>query len=146
MITLQPVTMENYDDCLALRRERHDFVGDACAVLADAYIYRETSLAYALYLDEEVIGLVILSERARNQAWEFTDLFIADDYRGRGYGTGAVRAIIRHFAGKGAKLIRMQVHRANDAALHVYRKCGFTVLRPSPWDENFVVMEMTPDS
>ena len=48
MITLQPVTMENYDDCLALRRERHDVVGDACAVLADAYIYRETSLAYAL--------------------------------------------------------------------------------------------------
>ena len=146
MITLQPVTMENYDDCLALKRQRHDFVGDACAVLADAYIYRETSQAYALYLGEDVIGLVILSERAKRQSYEFTDLFIADDYRGRGYGTEAVRAIIRHFADRGAESIHMQVHKANEAALHVYLKCGFTVQKPSPWDDDFVILERTLDS
>ena len=146
MITLQPVTMENYDDCLALKREKHDFVGDACAVLADAYIYRETSLAYAICRDEDVIGLVILSERAKNQSYEFTDLFIADDARGKGYGTNAVKAIIQHFTAKGAKSIHMQVHKANAAALHVYHKCGFRVLKPCPWDDDFVIMELTLDS
>lgn len=40
MLSLQPVTRENYNECLALERAQFDFVGDAATVFANAYIYR----------------------------------------------------------------------------------------------------------
>ena len=56
MIMLQPVTKENFYPCLELEREECFFVGDAYAVLANAYLYRESSMAYAIYLDEVIIS------------------------------------------------------------------------------------------
>lgn len=143
MIYLRMVTQNNYYECLELNREQKDFVGDACAVLADAYIYRETSLAYAIYNDEYIIGLVILDEEGKNQAYEFTDLFIADDYRNKGYGENAVKEIINHFIRKDAKSIHMQVNKSNEVAIHIYRKCGFSIKETSPWDNDFWIMEIT---
>ena len=142
MVTLQLVTQDNYDDCLALKREQSDFVGDSYAVLADAYIYRDTALAYAIYHDDSVIGLVILDECGKNHSYSFTDLFIADDFRHKGYGELAVRAIINHYISKNAASVHMQVHKSNQTAIHVYEKCGFSILEDSPWDEHFVVMEL----
>lgn len=143
MVYLKAVTQDNYDDCLALKREETRFVGNACAVIADAYIYRETSLAYAIYHNDDVIGLVILDEQGKEQSYEFTDLFIADDYRNQGLGEKAVRAIINHYIGKNAKSIHMQVHQSNEVAIHVYQKCGFVMKTVSKWDVDFWVMEIT---
>ena len=142
MVHLQPVTQDNYDDCLALKREETRFVGNARDVIADAYIYREASLAYAICHEDDVIGLVILGEQGKAHAYEFTNLFIADDYRNQGFGAKAVRAIIDHYIGKGAKSVHMQVHKANEVAIHVYQKCGFVVKGTSRWDEDFLVMEI----
>ena len=145
MITLQPVTKDNYNECLDLKREKTDFVGDAYAVLADAYIYRDTSLAYAIYLDDNIIGLVILDACEKNQLYKFTDLFIADDYRNKGYGEDVVKTIIKHFKSKNAKSIQMQVHKSNEVAMHIYQKCGFSINMVSPWDDDFWILEMSLD-
>ena len=142
MIYLTPVTQDNYDDCLALNREDTHFVGNARDVIADAYIYRETSLAYAIYHEDDVIGLVILSEQGKEHSYEFTNLFIADDYRNQGFGEKAVMAIIHHFIAKNAKSIHMQVHKSNDVAIHIYQKCGFMIKGTSKWDDHFWVMEI----
>ena len=141
MITLQPVTQENYNACLALERTQFDFVGDAAAVLANAYIYRDSSLAYAIYDEDTAIGMVLLDETGNEGSYEFTDLFIADNYRNQGYGDKTVKAILSHFFRKGATSVHMQVHKDNKTAIHVYEKNGFSVKETSPWDEDFVVME-----
>ncbi|MBP3618410.1 MAG: GNAT family N-acetyltransferase [Lachnospiraceae bacterium] len=143
MITLQPVTRENYNECLALERAQFDFVGDATAVLANAYIYRDSSLAYAVCEEDTVIGMVLLDETGKDGSYEFTDLFIADNYRNQGYGDKAVKAILSHFSRKGATHVHMQVHKDNKAAIHVYKKNGFSIKGTSPWDENFIVMELS---
>ena len=142
MVHLKPVTQDNYYDCLQLKREETRFVGNACDVIADAYIYRETSLAYAIYHEEDIIGLVILGEQGKDQSYEFTNLFIADDYRNQGFGEKTVKAIIDHFIGKNAKSIRLQVHKSNEVAVHIYQKCGFLIKGASKWDADFWVMEM----
>lgn len=142
MVSLQPVTRHNYNQCLNLKREQTDFVGDACEVLADAYIYRDTSLAYAIYCDDNVIGLVILDENGENQSYEFTDLFIADDYRNKGYGGSVVKEIVNHFVSKKAQTIHMQVNKTNEVAIHIYQKCGFSIKGTSPWDKDFWIMEI----
>ena len=142
MVHLKPVTQDNYYDCLQLKREETRFVGNACDVIADAYIYRETSLAYAIYYEDDIIGLVILGEQGKDQSYEFTNLFIADDYRNQGFGEQTVKAIIDHFIGKNAKSIRLQVHKSNEVAVHIYQKCGFLIKGASKWDADFWVMEM----
>ena len=142
MVYLKTVTMDNFYDCLCLNREDTKFVGNACEVIAEAYIYRETSLAYAIYNDDNIIGLVILDEEGKDQSYRFTDLFIADDYRNKGYGEQAVTAIIDHFLEKHAKSIRMQVHKTNEVAIHIYQKCGFVFKEVASWDNGFWVMEM----
>ena len=142
MVHLKPVTQDNYYDCLQLKREETRFVGNACDVIADAYIYRETSLAYAIYHEEDIIGLVILGEQGKEQSYEFTNLFIADDYRNQGFGEKTVKAIIHHFIEKNAKYIRLQVHKSNEVAVHIYQKCGFLIKGASKWDADFWVMEM----
>ncbi len=141
MIRLLPVTVENYHACLELKREEWYFVGNAYAVLADAYLYRETSLAYAIYIGENIIGMVILDERPTEGVCEFTDLFIADDYKGKGYAPEVVEAILNHFLERGAKTVRMQVNKENAIAIHVYKKCGFEEDGTVPWSKEFIFME-----
>ena len=140
MVSLKPVTKENFYACLELEREEWFFVGDAYAVLADAYLYRETSLAYAIYLDKDIIGMVILDEKGTEGVYEFTDLFIADNYKGKGHAAEAMRAILDHFMKKGAKAVRMQVNKENAIAIHVYQKCGFEEDGTVPWNEEFLFM------
>ena len=141
MIMLQPVTKENFYPCLELEREEWFFVGDAYAVLANAYLYRESSMAYAIYLDEVIIGMVILDEKGTEGVYEFTDLFIADDYKGKGHAAETIEAILNHFIKKGAKAVRMQVNKENAIAIHVYKKCGFEEDGAVSWNKDFLFMK-----
>ncbi len=141
MITLQPIMKDNFYTCLELEREEWNFVGDAYAVLAHAYLYRDTSLAYAICLDETIIGMVILDEKGTEGVFEFTELFISDEYRGKGLSTEVIEAILKHFMRKGAKSVRMQVNKENAIAIHVYEKCGFKEAETVPWNKEFLFME-----
>lgn len=141
MIKLQQVTKENFYACLELEREEWFFVGDAYAVLANAYLYRESALAYAIYLDETIIGMVILDEKGTEGVYEFTDLFIADDYKGKGHAAETVEVILNHFKQKGAKAVQMQVNKENAVAIHVYKKCGFEEDGTVPWNKEFLFMK-----
>ena len=142
MVHLKPVEMDNYYDCLKLKRDDTKYVGNALDVIAEAYIYRETSRAHAIYNDDTAIGLVIIDEERRNKPYRFTDLFIADDYRNKGYGDKAVSAIIDHLIGKNVKTIQIQVHNTNEVAIHIYQKYGFVFKELASWDEGFWVMEL----
>lgn len=87
MITLREVDQYNFDDCMQLKRESSLFVGSAEYVLANAYIYRSDSTAYAIYDGQTVVGLVIVRDRPeQGSAYSFTELFIADDYQRKGLG------------------------------------------------------------
>lgn len=92
-------------------------------------------------MDAAVIGLVILDEQGVNQVYEFTDLFIADNYRNKGLGKEVMQAIINHFAEKNAVSIKMQVHKLNEIAIHLYQTNGFVIKESSPWDVDFLIME-----
>jgi len=56
---------------------------------------------------------VILDEEGTEGVYEFTELFIADDYKGKGHAAETVEVILNHFKQKGAKAVRMQVNKEN---------------------------------
>lgn len=143
MIELREVVQDNLNDCLSLERKSNLYVGDAATVLATAYVFRQYSTAYAIYDDDTVIGLVILLDRPQedDKYYSFTELFIADDFLGKGYGKMAMDAIIRKF--KTDKLrdkVEIQVHNSNQIAKHIYEDCGFIKTGTAKWNEEFDVM------
>ena len=52
------------------------------------------STAYAICDKDTIVGLVIVRDRpeADNRYYSFTELFVADDFLGKGYGNQAVEA------------------------------------------------------
>lgn len=145
MVELREVNQANFNDCVALERKSNLYVGDAAYVLAQAYIYRQSSTAYAICDDDTIVGLVILLDRpeADDKNYDFTELFIADDFLGKGYGNQAVEAIIRKFRAEGLRnRIEIQVHHANQIAKKVYESHGFVKVGTAKWDEGFDVMRL----
>ena len=143
-ITLQEVTPANFNECISLKRDSSRFVGDAESVLAQAYIYRNDSLAYAICLHEAIIGLVIIRVYPTElRPYAFTELFIADDFQKQGFGKQAVEVILDKFRNeKKSKLVRIQVHQDNNIAIGIYEKCGFTEVKRAEWNHDYLVMEL----
>ncbi len=143
-VTLQEVTQENFNACISLQRESNRFVGNAESVLAQAYIYRNDSLAYAICHHETIVGLVILlMSPAELCPYEFTELFIADDFQRQGFDKQAVEAILEKFRReRKSNLVRISVHESNEYAIKIYQQCGFVETKRSEWDNSFIVMEL----
>ena len=143
MVELREVVQDNFYDCLALNRKSNLYVGDAAFVLAEAYLFRDFSTAYAICDGDTVVGLVILSDRPEEDDtyYSFTDLIIADDFLGRGYGNQAVDAIIHKFMEEGQRdRIEIQVHNSNQIAKRIYEKHGFVRIGAADWNSDFDVM------
>lgn len=146
MVELREVGQENFYDCVALNRKSNRYVGNAEFVLAEAYIFRERATAYAICDGEEPIGLVIVKDKPgdEDECYSFTDLFIADDFQGKGYGDQAVKAIIGKFKSeKKRSVVELQVHRSNTAAIRLYEKHGFVKVGNAEWDKSFDVMRLS---
>ena len=143
-VTLEEVTLNNFNDCAALERKSSRFVGNAESVLALAYVYRENSLAYAICSDETIIGLVILRVNPQeSRPYSFTEMFIADGFQRQGYGKQAVKAILEKFRKeKKSELVQIQVHDSNEVAIKIYEQCGFVEISRAKWNNEFLVMEL----
>ena len=143
LITLREVDQYNFNDCIDLKRESSRYVGSAEYVLANAYIYRNDSTAYAIYDDQTVVGLVIICDRPeQGRAYSFTELFIADNHQRKGLGQAAVEAIMRKFRNeKRADIAEIQVHCTNEPAIKIYKRCGFSEIERAKWNNNFIVMQ-----
>lgn len=145
MVELREVDRTNFNDCTALERKSNLYVGDAVYILAQAYIYRQSSTAYAICDNDTIVGLVILLDRpeADDKYYSFTELFVADDFLGKGYGNQAVEAIIRKFRAEGLrKQVEIQVHHSNQIAKKIYEKLRFVKVGTAKWDEGFEVMRL----
>lgn len=145
MVELREVDQHNFYDCVALERKSTLYVGDAAFVLAQAYIFRQYSTAYAICDSDTIVGLVILLDRPEEDDghYSFTELFIADDFLGKGYGKQAVAAIIRKFRAEGLRdEIEIQVNSSNQIAKKIYEEYGFVKVGTARWDEGFDVMRL----
>ena len=143
MITLCEVDQYNFDGCMQLKRESNLFVGSAEYVLANAYIYRSDSTAYAIYDGQTVVGLVIVRDRPeQGSAYSFTELFIADDYQRKGLGQAAVEMIMHKFRSENlSNIAEIQVHCANEPAIKIYERYGFSEIKRAKWNNDFIVMQ-----
>ena len=142
MISLRPIDAGNYRECIELTvaPDQERFVASNLQSLADAYVYRDGAEPYAVYSEDELIGFALLyplDERERGLI--LVRLMIDRRFQGRGYGRGALEAIIELVRGRKLSLVRLSVVPANQQALEFYRRNGF--VETGELEEGELVME-----
>ena len=141
MISLRAVDQSNYRECidLTVAPDQERFVASNLQSLADAYVYRDGAEPYAVYSEDEMIGFVLLYPLDERRGFIIVRLMIDRRFQGRGYGRGALEAIIELLRGRGLSLVRLSVVPANQQALEFYRRNGF--VETGELEEGELVME-----
>lgn len=79
---------------------------------------------YMIVVDRKTIGHISLEPR--RSGWHETQIVIGEkNQQGRGYGTDAIRLLIRKAVKMGIKKVYLEVRPNNFKAIRAYEKCGF---------------------
>ena len=128
MVELREITKDNLEAVLDLRVHEHQesFVSSTAYSLAQAYAYRDTAFPFAIYVDNTIVGFIMLGYyESRNQytLWKF---LIDKKYQNKGYGREALLKGIRYLKDRfGAEKVYTGVKPGNETAKHLYRSVGF---------------------
>ena len=128
MVELRTITKENLDEVLNLSvlENQQSFVSTTAYSLAQAYVYRDTAFPFAVYIDNAIVGFIMLGYYAvRNQytLWKF---LIDKKHQNKGYGRETLKEGIMYLKDNfGAKEVYTGVALGNEAAKHLYNSIGF---------------------
>ena len=130
MITLQPITEENFLEAASLKvtPEQQKYVAQAPIIISRAYAYRsQSAVCWAICAKDKIIGLAMIHDMEEEPScYHLAELIIDASQQGKGYGQMALKLILdicrreRKF-----DAVEVCVKRANTAAIHVYEKAGF---------------------
>jgi ribosomal protein S18 acetylase RimI-like enzyme len=99
------------------------------AALAQLFANDSYGLACLMLLGEEVAGYVVItfgfSLEFRGRDALIDELFVRDEFRGRGLGSAALRFAEGVCRERGVRALHLEVDRENTAAQSVYRRAGF---------------------
>jgi aminoglycoside 6'-N-acetyltransferase len=89
-----------------------------------------TATRFAIVVEEQVAGLIQFSEEHEPAYRHATiDLFVATAHQGRGFGTDAIRTLVRHLVeDRGHHRITIDPAADNAVAIRCYEKAGFTLV------------------
>lgn len=131
MVNFRKITEENFDAIIKMKRpEGENFVASNAVSLAQAWLYREEGdvFPFAIYEDDVPVGFMLLEEEEdegelKLDLWR---IMIPTEQEGKGYGTAAVRLLIKYAkeSGKYRHLYLLCSHK-NEVARHIYDKLGF---------------------
>ena len=129
MINFRAITEENFDDVIRMKcSDNEHFVASNAYSLAQAWLYREAGdvFPFAIYNDDEPVGFMLLDDGSDEKCLVIWRIMFSMAYQNQGYGTAALRQIIR-LAKESGKYDFMILGCApnNHIAEHVYRKLDF---------------------
>ena len=141
MIHLVDIDGENWRIPLKVSKEQELYVANSTTILARAYAYRNSrSCAFFIYDDETPIGMVLYHDETSLNAYIFSEIFIDEQFQGKGYGRAATKLVLDNMKkdGKYNKVILCYIE-GNDAAKKLYEGFGFV---ETSRDEDEIIMEL----
>lgn len=141
MIHLVDIDRENWRIPLKVSKEQELYVANCTTILARAYAYRNSgSRAFLIYNEETPIGMVLYHDEESQNAYVFSELFIDEQFQGKGYGRAATKLVLDNIKkdGKYHKVILCYIE-GNDAAKKLYEGFGFV---ETDRDEDEIIMEL----
>ena len=142
MIHLEPITQDNYRECMRLEvaPSQVRFVAPVAKALGEAYVYYQTSRPFAIYCDEQMVGFLLLRELREMDCYYLSQFMIAADQQQKGYGRQAMRVLVDLLKEekKYPKVDLCYVEEA-EGARRLYEGLGF---KPIDKDANEIIMEL----
>lgn len=142
MIHIEEITPDNWRIGLHVKEDQKKYVANATVLMARAYAYRSCrSKAFYIYNDDTPVGMGLYYDCDELNLYDLSQFFIDERYQGKGYGYAAMQFIIAELKkdGKYNKVTLCLVD-GDDAALSLYKKCGFTLTGDEDGEE--IIMEL----
>ena len=139
-ITLQKVDESNFIPCFNLELEdwQEEFVSHPVRSLAQAYVYYKQCTPFAVFLDSEVVGYVMVIYDYDEETYNIWHLMIDKGRQGKGYGRAAMELALTYIRTKpfgSSERVLLTVNPENRAACKLYRSLGFSETGRSDGDE-----------
>ncbi|MBR4907362.1 MAG: GNAT family N-acetyltransferase [Clostridia bacterium] len=130
MIRLFDINEDNWMDVrsLAVEGSQTGFLDSTVGILARGYVYRACrARVIGIADDETVIGAALVRDLDEEPAcYDLQQFMIDRRYQGKGYGTEALRMILKELeAERKYDCVEVCVKKNDTAALRVYEKVGF---------------------
>lgn len=141
MVHLVEIDGGNWRVPLKVSKAQEIYVASSTTILARAYAYRGSrSRALLIHEDETPIGMVLYHDDESLAAYIFSEIFIDEQFQGKGYGRVATRLVLDDMKkdGKYNKVILCYIE-GNDAAQKLYESFGFVEVDR---DEDEIIMEL----
>lgn len=91
---------------------------------------------YNIFDEETVVGFFFVKFGGQNVAW-LEDLYLTDEYRGKGIGKYAISKLDELMIEKGVSSMFIDVIPRNTSAIKFYRECGFDHLNMIQLRKNY---------
>ncbi|MBP3578547.1 MAG: GNAT family N-acetyltransferase [Lachnospiraceae bacterium] len=141
MIHLVDIDSSNWRIPLNVSKKQEMYVANSTTILARAYAYRNSgSHALFVYEDKIPVGMVLYYDDNSLDAYIFSEIFIDEQFQGKGYGKTATQLVLNNMKkdGKFNKVVLCYIE-GNDAAKNLYESFGFIEV---DHDEDEIIMEL----
>ena len=130
-IRLEPITEDNYIEAfhLQLAEGQEKFVSHPIRSLAQAYIYRNQCQPFGIYSGEKMVGYVMVIYDYDIPEYDIWHMMIDRTYQGCGYAQNALNRCLEDIGMKpfgDSNRVVLTCSKENSAALHIYKKAGFS--------------------
>ncbi len=128
MVELREITKENYEECLNLNiaENQEDFVSSTVHSLAQAWVYYDTAFPFAVYVNNTMVGFIMLGYYEAGGYYTLWKLLIDEKYQNKGYGKRAVRLGIDYLVNRfKVKEVYTAYYATNRIARNLYASIGF---------------------
>ncbi len=128
-ITLQPITAENWLDCVKLKVDdsQTKFVASNAFSLAQSKFEPE-SVTLGIFNDDTIVGFIMYhpEDYGLAKTWFIERLMVAKEYQGKGYGRAGMQTLLDQLrAQPGFTAILISFIPDNTAAEKLYASLGF---------------------
>ena len=128
MVELREITKDNLEKVLDLSIYEHQesFVSSTAYSLAQAYAYRDTAFPFAVYVDNTIVGFIMLGYYESRKQYTLWKFLIDKEQQGKGYGKEALKQGITYLTEQfKVKEIYTGVSLGNETAKRLYKALGF---------------------
>ena len=130
-VELRKIDSNNVAKCVELKvaDEQRQYISSNEESLKEAAENENVARYFAIYADDEMVGFTMFAfdeeyedPNDRYWLWRF---MIDKKLQGKGYGSLALKEIIKYFEDNGASNIKLSTKETNVTALSLYHKFGF---------------------
>ena len=130
MINLKNITEDNFVDAfnLKLAAGQEMFVSHPIRSLAQAYVYRDQCQPFGVYVDDEMVGYVMVIYDYDIPEYDIWHMMIDEAEQGKGYGRAALELVIDYIKTKpfgSSDRVALTCNKDNAKALKLYHNMGF---------------------